>query len=319
MRLCSQTDKPRPPPPTLTSLLSSLSPSALLQSRHHPCRASSSYRPNETEATSTSASPSSSSPPPTHLHRLDSADAAPGFGPRGVLLVGLSAADAAAVEDWFFAMEPGFAVSHCTGPMLEEAVRVAVFGREGAGDGKPPSFAVTPFTARPAEVRLPRLALFAGMAPQEMVAIAENWSLFTATRDPVLVALLPGMLGRPLGEVVLEATRAAASARATDGRAPGGADADRMDGESLKAAVRAKVEERRAGKGRGPLINLGPQAGRGEGARSVVVDGGGGDSPSVEDIKAAVRRAASRSPERKAGPGRKGGGPQKGFGAAAKK
>ena len=65
-----------------------------------------------------------SPPAPTHLHRLDAADTAPGYGPRGVLLVGLSAADAAAVGAWFGAMEPGFAVSHCGGDVLEGTVRL---------------------------------------------------------------------------------------------------------------------------------------------------------------------------------------------------
>lgn len=305
------------------------SPSPHTQSRRrrppHPCSAASPSSDEASASTSTSApppapAPTSSSPSPTHLHRLDAADTAPGYGPRGVLLVGLSAADAAAVGAWFGAMEPGFAVSHCGGDVLEGTVRAAVYGEEGAGGGgggeAAPTFAVVPFAPRPAEVKLPRLALFAGMAPQEMVAIAENWTLFTGTPDPVLVSLLPGMLARPLGEVILEATRAAASARAAGGRAAG-PDADRMDGASLKAAVRAKVEERRAGKGRGPLISL-----PGKDARAVVVDEAGGDEapPSVEDIKAALQRAAATlAAGRRTGPGKKGAGPQRGFGAAAKK
>ena len=117
------------------------------------------------------------------------------------------------------------------------------------------------------------------------------------------------VLASPEGEVVLEATRAAASARATGGR-PAGPNADRMDGASLKAAVRAKVEERRAGKGRGPVkVDL---PGGGDGAVVVDGSGAGGSAPTVDDIKAAARRVAGRraEPEGRA----KGAGPSRGFG-----
>ena len=125
---------------------------------------------------------------------MDAADTSPGFGPRGVLLVGLSAADAIAVEAWFHAMEPGFAVSHCTGSMLDGPVRAAVLNEAASS---PPAFRVAPFVRRLDE-SLPRLALFGGMAPQEVVAIAEHWTTFTETADPVFVTLLPVMLDRSL-------------------------------------------------------------------------------------------------------------------------
>ena len=306
-------------PPPLRSPTSLMLPSPTPIQNTQPAAAGRPRPPAAAAAASddapAAAASTTSTSAPTHLHTLDSADAAPGYGPRGVLLVGLSAPHAAVVEAWFAAMEPGFPVSHCTGPMLEESVERAVYGRDGGAGAASPSsspsaaaFAVTPFTARPAE-KLPRLALFAGMAPQEVVAIAENWTLFTDTPDPVLVTLLPGMLARPLGEVVLEATRAAASARATGGR-PAGPNADRMDGASLKAAVRAKVEERRAGKGRGPVkVDL---PGGGDGAVVVDGSGAGGSAPTVDDIKAAARRVAGRraEPEGRA----KGAGPSRGFG-----
>ena len=165
--------------------------------------------------------------------------------------MGLEPADAASAAAWFEQMEPGFAVAHCRGDWLAGPTRHAVFGGDGSGS----SFRVAPFEAVPSE-KLPRLVLLSGMTTQEVVAVAEHWLMFTGTREPVFVSLLPGMLDRPLADIVLEATRAAASARAP------GEEGPRLDGEMLKDAIRRKVEERRAGKGRGPVtLSLVPGGG----------------------------------------------------------
>ena len=85
----------------------------------------------------------------THLHALDLSPAAAAkekpFGPRGVLLVGLDAKDAAAAESWFREMEgQGLPISHCSGPMLEQTAEEALLVRKRGeisegGDGKNPT------------------------------------------------------------------------------------------------------------------------------------------------------------------------------------
>ena len=190
-------------------------------------------------------------PSGTHLHPLDTG-AGTSYGPRGVLLVGLPSRIADAAQDWLHAMEPGLPVAHCTGGMLDELTSAlltengAVFvARPRDDDGPPPS-------------ALPRLVLLSGLLPAEAVAIAEHWAQFVVVDGgavkigvtPTFCVLTPAMLDRKLGDVVLEATLAAAAARDDDaGRKQRG----ELDADGIRAALREKMAARAATRASGPI------------------------------------------------------------------
>jgi hypothetical protein len=218
----------------------------------------------------------------THLHALDLSPAAAAreepFGPRGVLLVGLDAEDAAAAESWFREMEgQGLPIAHCSGPMLEQTAGEALLVRRGGGGategessssssensgggGQAPegsklsfaSFASVPFVSKPDE-KLPRLALLSGMTSAEAVAIASYWEQFARSKAPVVAALRPAMVPRKVGDLVLEATLASASASATAEESAGDSKRTIVDAESIREKVRASVEARRATRASGPV------------------------------------------------------------------
>ena len=104
-----------------------------------------------------------------HQHGVALADNC--MAPQGMLLVGFAPADSAAVEAWMQQMEPGFAVSHCTGHLLDGTVQQAI---SGAADGQLRRVAHAA-VAEP----LPRLVLLSGMSGEESVAVAEHWERFS--------------------------------------------------------------------------------------------------------------------------------------------
>ena len=91
--------------------------------------------------------------------------------PQGMLLVGFSEADGAAVEGWMLQMEPSLIVSYCTAGLLNATLEDAV------SSGVSGKFRRECYE-RVDEV-LPRLVLLSGMTGEESVAIAEHWELFT--------------------------------------------------------------------------------------------------------------------------------------------
>ena len=97
----------------------------------------------------------------THLHALDLSPAAAAreepFGPRGVLLVGLDAEDAAAAESWFREMEgQGLPIAHCSGPMLEQTAEEALLVRRGGGGATEGEAAAAAARTTAAAVKPPR-------------------------------------------------------------------------------------------------------------------------------------------------------------------
>ena len=258
----------------------------------------------------------------THLHALDLSPAAAAreepFGPRGVLLVGLDAEDAAAAESWFREMEgQGLPIAHCSGPMLEQTAEEALLVRRGGGGategessssssensgggGQAPegsklsfaSFASVPFVSKPDE-KLPRLALLSGMTSAEAVAIASYWEQFARSKAPVVAALRPAMVPRKVGDLVLEATLASASASATAEESAGDSKRTIVDAESIREKVRASVEARRATRASGPVQIVIPP--RNESASADSASGASSSSSSSSSSPSASASSASSS------------------------
>lgn len=81
--------------------------------------------------------------------------AAPAFGPRGLLLVGFSEQECAAVQSWFQRMEPGFVVTPCPAALLASGTLGDALGSADGGDacGAAAALPERPWEAPPAGER----------------------------------------------------------------------------------------------------------------------------------------------------------------------
>ena len=202
-------------------------------------------------------------------------------------------------------------IAHCSGLMLEQTVKEALLkkrreGEEGEeaeeeeeeNDISSSFFASVPFVSKPDE-KLPRLVLLSGMTSAEAVAIASYWEQFVGSKAPVVAALRPAMVPRRIGDLVLEATLASASANASsevdrESNSSGGASGSSsrrrgmsiVDAESIREKVRASVEARRATRATGPIqIAIPP--------RNVGTSSSSSSSPSSPSAAAAAAAADS--------------------------
>jgi hypothetical protein len=219
-----------------------------------------------------------------------------------VLLVGLPPRVAAAAQDWLHTMEPGLPVAHASLDMLD-APTAALLSEDGA------TFLARPPDGAPPPAALPRVVLLSGLLAAEAVGVAEHWGQFvtvggvSAKADPTFCVLRLAMLDRKLGDVVLEATLAAASAR-TPPKAAGARDD--LDADGIRAALREKMAARAATRASGPID----------------LSGGGGGGGGERWRRRRRRRRRRRTRRRCAGErrrGRRGGASRKGLGGGEKK
>lgn len=107
------------------------------------------------------------------------------FGPRGMLLVGFSQQDAAAVQQRLDAIEPGFVAAPCPAALLGDGTLGGALG----GGAAVPQHA---WEAAPAGT--PPVAFFSGMSGEEQVALMEAWG--EATGLDAVPAFASGAVGR---------------------------------------------------------------------------------------------------------------------------
>jgi len=213
---------------------------------------------------------------PSHPHALDIDRDDSAFGPRGVLLAGLAEEAAGKAQAWLGVMDPALPVARCAGTMLD-APTGALLSDDG-GRFMAVETAAAADADDPASPRPPRVALLSGLAPAEAVALATHWAEYAGSPPPAVACLRPAMLPRRLGDVLLEAALAAASAR---------------DDASPAAPPVADAPARRAAIG-APLGGGGGAGAGGPIARGGGEPGGGGGAPAAPPTPPAPPRPATQ-------------------------
>ncbi|PRW61570.1 Vacuolar acid trehalase [Chlorella sorokiniana] len=137
---------------------------------------------------------------------LEDVRGAPAFGPRGLLLVGFSELDCAAVQAWFRQMEPGFVVAPCPAALLASGTLGDALGSGVAAAAIPQQ----PWEALPAGT--PPVAFFSGISGQEQVALMEAWNDCTGLDAPAFASVTPSILDKPLARLLSDIVRAQAQA-----------------------------------------------------------------------------------------------------------
>lgn len=217
----------------------------------------------------------------------------------------------------------GLPIAHCSGAMLVQTVEEALLVQQSGGAGattttakegeqesnssSSSAFASVPFVSKPNE-KLPRLALLSGMTSAEAVAIASYWEQFASSKAPVVAALRPRMVSRKLGDLILEATLASASAASAsaDENAESVSKRSVIDAESIREKVRASVEARRATRAAGPIqLVIPPRDGRDAAVSASAASGSPASaSSSSPPASAAAPRAAAAAAAAGSGPGK---------------
>eukprot|EP00887_Chlorella_sp_A99_P006894 scaffold2.g6894.t1 len=120
-------------------------------------------------------------------------------GRRGMLLVGLSCDDCAAVQRWLAQMEPGFVCAPCPAAALEAGTLADALGGDAV-------VAERGWEAAPAWA--PPLVLFSGMQGREVLAVIQHWREGTGLEAPLFAAATPSTLPKPLKRLVTDIVRA---------------------------------------------------------------------------------------------------------------
>lgn len=111
-------------------------------------------------------------PPQLDPRNLADMRAAPAFGPRGLLLVGFSEHDCAAVRSWFQQMEAGFVVAPCPAALLASGTLGDALG--SADGGAAVAMSERPWEAPPAG------GLWASRQPQSLRCACNMWTHLAA-------------------------------------------------------------------------------------------------------------------------------------------
>ncbi|KAL4438519.1 hypothetical protein ABPG77_000167 [Micractinium sp. CCAP 211/92] len=161
---------------------------------------------------------------------LEDVRKAEAFGPRGLLLIGMSQEDCGAVQAWFDQMEPGFIVSPCPSPLpATGTLREAIGGALDAA-----ALPARPWEAAPAGT--PPVAFFSGLSGEEQVALMEGWSEHTGLELPAFASVTPAILDKPLSRLLSDIVRAQAQ------QPPPGHDPDTLAAARGSSAAGAATE-----------------------------------------------------------------------------
>lgn len=196
--------------------------------------------------------------------------AAPAFGPRGLLLVGFSEQECAAVQSWFQRMEPGFVVTPCPAALLASGTLGDALGSADGGDAGGAAAALPERHWEAPLAGTPPVAFFSGVSGEEQVALMEAWSDCTGLDAPAFASATPSILSKPLARLLMDIVRAQAQA------APPGMDPETVaEVQQARAAGAAAAAVAAAAEAEGPSMDQQPGPGAdGAGPAAAAEEGG---------------------------------------------
>lgn len=137
--------------------------------------------------------------------KLEDMRKAESFGPRGLLLIGMSERDCQAVQCWFQQMDPQFVVSCCPSALLASGTLRQALEGDGSNGASLPEW---PWEQQPADA--PPVAFFSGMSGEEQVALMEGWTEHTGLQAPAFASVTSTILDKQLRSLLADIMRAQA-------------------------------------------------------------------------------------------------------------
>ncbi|KAL6784459.1 hypothetical protein ACKKBF_B01875 [Auxenochlorella protothecoides x Auxenochlorella symbiontica] len=126
------------------------------------------------------------------------------YGPKAILLVGMSKDDGKAVQTWFNAMAPEYAVWPATPEQLDSDEGLGTV----LGHPRDPSAA---WPQVPADT--PPVVIFSGMTGKEMIVVCQHWTQFTGLEQPAFAGACKANFHKSLRDLIPELIRSLLAAQ----------------------------------------------------------------------------------------------------------